>query len=130
MRSIRRYTGFVAACALMFTLTACTGPTQAAQPMVTASDAYPFDAPPVTITLFDGFSEGVETAGFNAMIAAFEKTHANITVKVTPNVTDQQIVSGIKAGGSQAPDVAVSGTSDDLGGYCSDGLRIDLTSDL
>lgn len=72
MTSLRRSTGFTAACAvasalaMAFTLTACTGPTQAAQPMVTASDAYPVDEPAVTITLFDGFSEGVETAGFKA----------------------------------------------------------------
>ena len=100
------------------------------QPTITAADAYPPSAPPVTITLFDGFSEGVETDGFNAMINAFEKAHPNITVDVTPNVTDQQIISGIKAGGSQAPDVAVSSTSDDLGTYCSDNLWIDLTSDI
>ena len=118
------------ACLTVLNLAACTGPTVSPQPPVAGADAYPLSAPPVVITLFDGFSEGVETDGFNAMIKAFEKLHPNITVAVTTNVTDQQIISGIKAGGSQAPDVAVSSTSDDLGTYCSGNLWMNLNGDL
>jgi multiple sugar transport system substrate-binding protein len=120
----------IAACSMTFALAACTGPTVPVQQVVTAANAYPLTAPPVTVTLFDGFSEGVETDGFNAMVAAFEKIHPNITVDVTPNITDQQIISAIKAGNSQAPDVAVSSASDDLGTYCADNLWVDLSGDL
>jgi multiple sugar transport system substrate-binding protein len=123
-------TGTAAAIAASLTAAACAGTTAAPQQKITAVDPYPTSKPAVTINLWHGFSEGSENDAFNAMIASFEKAHPNIHVKVTGNITDTQIQQGIKAGGSQSPDVAVSFTTDDVGTYCSTGEWINLKQDL
>src|SRR5215470_2911138 len=105
MWPLRRMTGPAAAiCAIL---------TAAPQQQITAVDPYPTGKPDVTISLWDGFSQGSENDAFNAMVANFEKVHPNIHVKVTGNINDTQIQQGIKAGGAQSPDVAVSFTTDD-----------------
>jgi multiple sugar transport system substrate-binding protein len=116
-------------CAVL-TAAACTGTGPAAQQSINAADPYPLSKPAVTLKLWHGFSQGTETSAFNAMIASFEKAHPNINVDATPNITDTQIQAGIKAGGSNAPDVAVSFTTDDLGTYCSTGMWLNLNQDL
>ncbi|MGH6654960.1 MAG: extracellular solute-binding protein [Actinocrinis sp.] len=130
MRHLRRITGPSAAIAAVLTAAACAGTTAAPQQKITAVDAYPATKPAVTINLWHGFSEGSENDAFNAMVASFEKAHPNIHVKVTGNITDTQIQQGIKGGGSQSPDVAVSFTTDDVGTYCSTGEWINLKQDL
>ncbi len=130
MRHLRRMTGPAAAIAASLTAAACAGTTAAPQQQITAVDPYPTSKPAVTINLWHGFSEGSENDAFNAMVASFEKAHPNIHVKVTGNITDTQIQQGIKAGGSQSPDVAVSFTTDDVGTYCSTNQWIDLKQDL
>ncbi len=130
MRHLRRITGPSAAIAAVLTAAACAGTTAAPQQKITAVDPYPASKPDVTINLWHGFSEGSENDAFNAMVATFEKAHPNIHVKVTGNITDTQIQQGIKAGGAQSPDVAVSFTTDDVGTYCSTGEWIDLKQDL
>jgi multiple sugar transport system substrate-binding protein len=130
VRHLRRMTGSAAAIAASLTAAACAGTTAAPQQQITAVDPYPTGKPDVTVNLWHGFSEGSENDAFNAMVASFEKAHPNIRVKVTGNITDTQIQQGIKAGGSQSPDVAVSFTTDDVGTYCSTGEWIDLKQDL
>ena len=130
MSHLRRMTGSAAAIAPVLTAAACAGSTAPAQQKITAVDPYPTSKPDVTINLWHGFSEGSENDAFNAMVASFEKAHPNIHVKVTGNITDTQIQQGIKAGGSQSPDVAVSFTTDDVGTYCSTGQWINLKQDL
>jgi multiple sugar transport system substrate-binding protein len=130
VRHLRRMTGPAAAIAASLTAAACAGTTAAPQQQITAVDPYPTSKPAVTINLWHGFSQGSENDAFNAMIASFEKAHPNIHVKVTGNITDTQIQQGIKAGGSQSPDVAVSFTTDDVGTYCSTGEWINLKQDL
>lgn len=126
----RRMTGPAAAISAVLTAAACAGNTAAPQQAITAVDPYPTTKPDVTISLWDGFSQGSENDAFNAMITNFEKVHPNIHVKVTGNIGDTQIQQGIKAGGAQSPDVAVSFTTDDVGTYCSTGEWINLKQDL
>jgi multiple sugar transport system substrate-binding protein len=130
VRRTRRITGIAAVIAATLAAAACTGGGPAKQQTITSVDPYPLSMPTVTIRLWHGFSEGIETAAFGAMISSFEKAHPNIKVVQTPNIGDTQIINGIKAGGSNAPDVAVSFTTDDVGQYCSTGEWIDLTQDL
>lgn len=130
MWHLRRMTSSAAAIAAVLTAAACAGNTAPAQQKITAVDPYPLSKPDVTINLWHGFSEGSENDAFNAMVTTFEKAHPNIRVKTTGNITDTQIQQGIKAGGSQSPDVAVSFTTDDVGTYCSTGEWINLKQDL
>lgn len=130
MRRFRRITGMTAVAAAALAAAACTGGGAAKQQTVGSGEAYPTSMPNVTIKLWHGFSEGVETDAFNAMITAFEKDHPNIKVVSTPNVADAQIQAGIKAGGSNAPDVAVSFTTDDVGTYCQSNYFLNLNQDI
>ncbi|HEU5333956.1 MAG TPA: extracellular solute-binding protein [Actinocrinis sp.] len=126
----RRIPGIAAALAASLTAAACAGNTGGSTQTVNGVDPYPASKPAVTIKLWDGFSQGSENDAFNAMVATFEKAHPNIHVAVTGNINDTQIQQGIKAGGSQSPDVAVSFTTDDVGTYCSTGEWINLKQDL
>jgi multiple sugar transport system substrate-binding protein len=130
MWQLRRMTGPAAAISAVLTAAACAGNTAAAPQKITAVDPYPASKPNVTISLWDGFSQGSENDAFNAMVATFQKAHPNINVKITGNIGDTQIQQGIKAGGAQSPDVAVSFTTDDVGTYCSTGEWINLKQDL
>lgn len=130
MRASRHIAAAAVALAAALGAAACTGTGPAAQQSVNAADPYPLSKPDVTLKLWHGFSEGSETTAFNAMISSFEQAHPNIKVDATPNISDTQIQSGIKAGGSNAPDVAVSFTTDDLGTYCSTGMWLNLDKDL
>jgi multiple sugar transport system substrate-binding protein len=130
MRRMRRITGMTAIAAAALAATACTGGGAVKQQTITSVDPYPTSMPNVTIKLWHGFSEGVETTAFNAMITAFEKVHPNIKVVATPNIGDSQIQAGIKAGGGNAPDVAVSFTTDDVGTYCQSNYFINLNQDI
>jgi multiple sugar transport system substrate-binding protein len=102
----RRISGIAAAVAASLTAAACAGNTGGSTQTITAADPYPASKPPV------------------------EKAHPNIKVAVTGNINDTQIQQGIKAGGAQSPDVAVSFTTDDVGTYCSTGEWINLKQDL
>jgi multiple sugar transport system substrate-binding protein len=126
----RRVFGIAAALAASLTAAACAGNTGGATQTITAMDPYPLSKPTVTIKLWDGFSQGSENDAFNAMVGTFEKAHPNIHVAITGNINDTQIQQGIKAGGGQSPDVAVSFTTDDVGTYCSTGEWINLKQDL
>lgn len=130
MRLRRISAAAAGALAAGLTAAACTGATTAPQPAVTAADAYPPGRPPVTVALWDGFSQGSENDAFNAMVKTFEAAHPNIHVTVTGDITDTQIQQGIKAGGAQSPDVAVSFTTDDVGTYCSTGEWLNLNRDI
>lgn len=80
----------------------------------------------VTLTFWHGWSAPAEVNAVDAGIERFEAAHPDITVKAVPNVTDDKIQQALRAGGSHAPDVVSSFTTDNVGKFCSSGAFADL----
>ncbi|MGA5419364.1 ABC transporter substrate-binding protein [Streptomyces lavendulocolor] len=80
----------------------------------------------VTLTFWHGWSAPAEVKAVDAGIERFEAAHPDITVKAVPNVTDDKIQQALRAGGSHAPDVVSSFTTDNVGKFCSSGAFADL----
>lgn len=78
---------------------------------------------PVTITFWHGWSLPNDVKALQKSIDQFEKLHPNITVKATPNVSDDKILQGLRS--ANGPDVASSFVTDAVGGLCH-GALIDL----
>lgn len=83
-------------------------------------------AKPVTLKFWHGWSAPGEVKAINDSIARFEKLHPNIHVKSTGNVSDETINQALRAGGSKAPDVVTSFTTNNVGQYCSSGMWANL----
>ncbi|MFE3649187.1 ABC transporter substrate-binding protein [Streptomyces sp. NPDC059122] len=81
---------------------------------------------PVTLTFWHGWSNAGEVKAIDDSIARFEKIHPNITVKAVGNVSDDTMNQALRAGGSDAPDVVSSFTTNNVGQYCSSGMWADL----
>jgi multiple sugar transport system substrate-binding protein len=81
---------------------------------------------PVTLKFWHGWSAPGEVKAINANIARFEKLHPNIKVVSTGNVGDETINQALRAGGSSAPDVVTSFTTNNVGQYCSSDMWVDL----
>ncbi|WUH93476.1 extracellular solute-binding protein [Streptomyces sp. NBC_00433] len=119
MSRIRKAAAAVAASAAITLLaSACTG-----QSTTSAGDDASKD---VTITFWHGWSAPNELKAINDNVARFEKAHPNIHVKVQGNITDDKINQALRAGGSKAPDVVSSFTTDNVGQFCSSGTFADL----
>ncbi|MFI6346120.1 extracellular solute-binding protein [Streptomyces sp. NPDC050560] len=95
-----------------------------ANPSTGSADDDP-DAP-VTLKFWHGWSEPGEVKAIDDSIARFEKQHPNIHVESTGNVSDATINQALRAGGSDAPDVVTSFTTNNVGQYCSSGMWADL----
>ncbi|MEU2628836.1 extracellular solute-binding protein [Kitasatospora sp. NPDC007106] len=117
-RTLAAATGAAAALAL---LTACTGTPQG------GGDDGSAEGKDVTITFWHGWSQENETKAIDANIAAFEKLHPNIHVKVVGNIADDKSEQALRAGGADAPDVVSSFTTDNVGKFCSAKVWADLT---
>ncbi|MFJ4472283.1 ABC transporter substrate-binding protein [Streptomyces sp. NPDC089424] len=98
--------------------TACTG--QASS----GADDDPSQA--TTLTFWHAWSAPSEVAAVKALIAGFEKAHPNIDVKIVGNMTDDKINQALRAGGSNAPDVISSFTTNNVGRFCTSGALVDL----
>lgn len=107
-----------AGAAMAMLASACTG-----QNSTTANDDAGKD---VTITFWHGWSAPNELKAIDDNIARFEKAHPNIHVKAQANITDDKINQALRAGGSKAPDVVSSFTTDNVGQFCSSGAFADL----
>ncbi len=114
----RRVAALTAAIALPLAVSACTGSSEGG----TKDDP---DAD-VTITFWHGWSADSEVAAIQQTIDAFEKANPNIHVKVVGNITDDKINQALRAGGSSAPDVVSSFTTDNVGQFCTSGAFADL----
>ncbi len=80
----------------------------------------------VTITFWHGWSQDNEVKAIADNVAAFEKLHPNIHVKVVGNIADDKSEQALRAGGDAAPDVVSSFTTDNVGKFCSAGVWADL----
>ncbi|MEE4542035.1 extracellular solute-binding protein [Streptomyces sp. V4-01] len=119
MSRLTKATAALAATAAITLLaSACTG-----QNSSSASDDASKD---VTITFWHGWTAANELKAINDNVARFEKAHPNIHVKVQSNITDDKINQALRAGGSKAPDVVSSFTTDNVGQFCSSGAFADL----
>ena len=115
----RRLAGSALTAALALALTACFGSSQGG-----AKDNPNAD---VTITFWHGWSAPSEVKAIQATIDGFEKVHPNIHVKAVGNITDDKINQALRAGGSSAPDVVSSFTTDNVGEFCNSHAFADLT---
>jgi multiple sugar transport system substrate-binding protein len=114
----RRLAGGALAAALAITLTACFGSAKGG-----ANDNPNAD---VTITFWHGWSAPSEVKAIQATIDGFEKANPNIHVKAVGNITDDKINQALRAGGSDAPDVVSSFTTDNVGEFCDSKAFVDL----
>jgi multiple sugar transport system substrate-binding protein len=80
-----------------------------------------------TITFWHGWSAPSEVKAIQATIDGFEAKYPNIHVKAVGNITDDKINQALRAGGSSAPDVVSSFTTDNVGEFCSSHVFADLT---
>lgn len=98
--------------------TACTGQS--------GSGANDDASKETTINFWHGWSAPSEVKAVQANVDAFEKAHPNIHVKVVGNMNDDKINQALRAGGSKAPDVISSFTTNNVGKFCSSGAWVDL----
>src|SRR4051795_3239683 len=117
-----RRSAIVSALLATLALAACGGGGDA-KSTSTAGGAKPSSAAPVTITLWNGFTNR-ELGVVQKAVDAFHQSHPSITVKVVGGVNDDKIIAAIRGGNS--PDVAQSFTADNTGLFCSSGGWIDL----
>ncbi|KUO14234.1 sugar ABC transporter substrate-binding protein [Streptomyces sp. DSM 15324] len=108
-----------ASTALLLGTTACTG-------QASSSGASDDASKEQTITFWHAWSAPNEVKAVKALVAGFEKAHPTIHVNVVGNMTDDKINQALRAGGSKAPDVISSFTTNNVGKFCSSGALIDL----
>ncbi|MFD0635626.1 extracellular solute-binding protein [Catenulispora yoronensis] len=89
-----------------------------------SATAYGPERPPVTLTVWHGWTDEREASAFQAMLDRFHLLHPNIGVRAVGGVTDSQIINGIRS--EQNVDVVSSFTTDDVGLYCGSGAWVDL----
>jgi multiple sugar transport system substrate-binding protein len=82
---------------------------------------------PTKLTVWVGWSAR-ELSVFKKVAAEYDQAHPNVTIDVLGSINDDKIVAAIRAG--NAPDVASSFNSYDVGIYCGTGGWIDLSSKL
>uniref|UniRef100_A0AAU2VA11 Probable sugar-binding periplasmic protein n=1 Tax=Streptomyces sp. NBC_00003 TaxID=2903608 RepID=A0AAU2VA11_9ACTN len=97
---------------------ACTG-----QSGTSAADDASKDT---TITFWHGWNAATEVKAIQANVDAFQKAHPNIHVKVVGDINDDKINQALRAGGSSAPDVVSSFTTNNVGKFCSSNAFADL----
>jgi multiple sugar transport system substrate-binding protein len=120
-----RRTAIASALLAAVALGACGGggATTSTTTPATSSGATAAGHTPVTITLWNGFTNR-ELGVVKQAVADFHQSHPWITVKVVGGVNDDKIIAAIRGGNS--PDVAQSFTADNTGLFCSSGGWIDL----
>lgn len=79
-----------------------------------------------TIKFWHGWTAPSEIAAINQAVKGFEADNPNIHVEVTSGITDDKINQALRAGGSGAPDVVSSFTTDNVGEFCASHVFVDL----
>ncbi|MGW2812565.1 ABC transporter substrate-binding protein [Streptomyces sp. NPDC001415] len=120
MPTIRRKSAVALAATASIALlaSACTG-----QSGTSASDDASKDT---TITFWHGWNAANEVKAIQADVDAFQKAHPNIHVKVVGDINDDKINQALRAGGSSAPDVVSSFSTNNVGKFCSSNAFADL----
>ncbi|MDO0927680.1 ABC transporter substrate-binding protein [Streptomyces sp. TG1A-8] len=113
-----RKAAFALAASLALLATACTG---RSGPGAT-DDA----TKETTITFWHAWSAPNEVRAVGSLVAGFERAHPNIHVNVVGNMTDDKINQALRSGGTKAPDVISSFTTNNVGRFCSSGALVDL----
>ncbi|POX53577.1 ABC transporter substrate-binding protein [Streptomyces sp. Ru71] len=116
--SLARKAAFALTASLALLATACTGQS--------GSGASDDPSKETTITFWHAWSAPNEVKAVNELVAGFEKAHPNIHVDVVGNMTDDKINQALRAGGTKAPDVISSFTTNNVGKFCSSGALVDL----
>ncbi|MET8028444.1 ABC transporter substrate-binding protein [Streptomyces avermitilis] len=98
--------------------TACTGQSDSG-----ANDDASKDT---TINFWHAWSAPGEVRAVRSLVAGFEKAHPNIHVDIVANMTDDKINQALRTGGTKAPDVISSFTTNNVGKFCSSGALVDL----
>ncbi|MFF4750015.1 ABC transporter substrate-binding protein [Streptomyces sp. NPDC002514] len=114
-----RKTAFALTASLALLTTACTG--QSGGP---GADDDP--SKETTITFWHAWSAPSEVQAVKSLIAGFEKAHPTLHVKVVGNMTDDKMNQALRTGGTNAPDVISSFTTNSVGKFCSSGALVDL----
>ncbi|MFI1399998.1 ABC transporter substrate-binding protein [Streptomyces sp. NPDC020681] len=117
-RTRKTASALAATAAISLFASACTG----------SSDSAANDDPnaKTTITFWHGWSAPSEVKAIQENVKRFEAAHSNIKVKIVGNMTDDKINQALRAGGSNAPDVVSSFTTDSVGKFCTSGAFVDL----
>ncbi|WOH19207.1 ABC transporter substrate-binding protein [Paenarthrobacter sp. GOM3] len=83
----------------------------------------PSDDQKVTLTVWSGFADR-ELDALQTVLDKFHSAHPNITIKSEGSQDDDKITQAIRGG--NAPDLAISFTTDNIGQFCSSGSFQDL----
>ncbi|MDT7842272.1 ABC transporter substrate-binding protein [Streptomyces justiciae] len=113
-----RITAFALLSSVALLTSACTGQS--------SSGADDDASKETTINFWHAWSADSEVKAVKTLVAGFEKAHPNIHVDVVGNMTDDKINQALRAGGSKAPDVISSFTTNAVGKFCSSGALVDL----
>ncbi|MEU5974335.1 ABC transporter substrate-binding protein [Streptomyces sp. NPDC047315] len=121
-RTRKTAVALAATAALSLLASACTG----------SNDSGSNDDPKAdtTLTFWHGWSAPSEVKAIEENVKRFEAAHKNIKVKVVKNMTDDKINQALRAGGSNAPDVVSSFSTDSVGKFCDSGAFVDLKTYL
>ena len=88
-----------------------------------ADGARPAATSATQLTIWLGHSSR-ELGVFKGVIAEYDRKHPEVTIKVVGGTNDTKIVAAIRGG--NAPDLAASFDSTNVGNYCSSGSWLDL----
>jgi multiple sugar transport system substrate-binding protein len=80
-------------------------------------------AAPVKLTVWVGWSSR-ELGVFKQVIGEYDRKNPNVTVNLVGGINDTKVVAAIRGG--NAPDIASTFDSTNVGNYCSSGGMIDL----
>lgn len=121
-RTRKTAVALAATAALSLLASACTG----------SNDSGSNDDPKAdtTLTFWHGWSAPSEVKAIEENVKRFEAAHKNIKVKIVKNMTDDKINQALRAGGSNAPDVVSSFSTDSVGKFCDSGAFVDLKTYL
>ncbi|ANS65306.1 sugar ABC transporter solute-binding protein [Streptomyces lincolnensis] len=118
MPGMSRKVALAASVSAVLLATACTGQS--------SSGAEDDPSAETTINFWHAWSAPAETKAVKALVAGFEKAHPTIHVNVVGNMTDDKINQALRSGGTKAPDVISSFTTNNVGKFCSSGALVDL----
>jgi multiple sugar transport system substrate-binding protein len=117
-RAVRKTALALSVSVVLLAASACTGQS--------SSGADDDASKETTINFWHAWSAPSEVAAVKQLVAGFEKAHPDIHVNAVGNMTDDKINQALRSGGSKAPDVISSFTTNNVGKFCSSGALVDL----